>query len=97
MTSASARPRLDATGIVLSALCLIHCLAVPFMATGALAWAASESLHLGLTAALGAVVVAVAVPSYRRHRQPLVPTLLAGGLALLLAAGGHWARPEKAP
>ena len=79
-------PRLDATGIALSTLCLVHCLAVPLVATGALAWAASESIHLGLTAALAVVVVAVAQSSYRRHGQPVVPALLAGGLALLVAA-----------
>lgn len=83
---AAAAPRLDLAGIALSALCLLHCLAVPLVATGALAWAASERIHLGLTVALAAVVLAVAVPGYRRHRQPVVPVLLASGLALLLAA-----------
>ena len=86
MTTASTRPRLDAAGIALSALCLLHCLAVPLVATGALAWAASERVHLGLTAALGAVVLAVALPGFRRHRQPVVPVLLALGLIGLVSA-----------
>ncbi|MEM6287878.1 MAG: MerC domain-containing protein [Bacteroidota bacterium] len=86
METATARPRLDAAGIALSALCIVHCLAIPLVATGALAWAASESIHIGLTVVLALIVVAVAVPSYRRHRRAIVPVLLGGGLALLIAA-----------
>lgn len=78
--------RLDAAGIALSALCIVHCLAVPLVATGALAWAASERIHVGLTVSLAAIVLIVAAPSYRRHRRPLVPTLLVSGLAILVAA-----------
>lgn len=82
----TAPPRLDGLGIALSALCLVHCLALPLLATGALAWAASERVHAGLTVALCAVVIAVAVPGYRRHRRAAVPALLVGGVALLVAA-----------
>lgn len=86
MTPTAPTPRLDAVGIALSALCLAHCLALPLVATGALAWAAGERVHAGLTVALAAVVLAVAVPGYRRHRRAAVPALLAGGVALLAAA-----------
>ncbi|MEO0557191.1 MAG: MerC domain-containing protein [Bacteroidota bacterium] len=86
MATATRNSRLDTTGLVLSALCLVHCLAVPLIATGALAWAASESIHIGLTIALAVIVVAVALPSYRRHRQLAVPALLAVGLAFLVGA-----------
>ena len=86
MNAASVHPRLDALGIVLSALCLLHCLALPILATGALAWAASERVHAGLTVALAAVVLAVALPGYRRHRRAVVPALLVGGVALLVGA-----------
>ncbi|MEM1042196.1 MAG: MerC domain-containing protein [Bacteroidota bacterium] len=86
MLSTSVRPRLDLAGIVLSVLCLIHCLLLPLVATGALAWAASERVHVGLTVVLAVVVLAVALPGYRRHRQPIVLLLLAGGLALLVGA-----------
>ncbi len=86
MTSTTARPQLDALGITLSALCFLHCLAVPLIATGALAWVASEAIHIGLTVALSGVVLLVAWPSYKRHRKTIVPALLAGGLALLIAA-----------
>ena len=80
------RPPLDATGILLSTLCFLHCLAVPFIATGALAWVASEAIHIGLTIALAGVVVLVAWPSYQQHRRAVVPALLVGGLALLIVA-----------
>ncbi|MEM0962372.1 MAG: MerC domain-containing protein [Bacteroidota bacterium] len=85
-TSTAPKSRLDLVGIALSGLCLLHCLAIPLVATGALAWAASESIHIGLTVALSVVVVAVAVPSYQRHRRASIPALLVGGIALLVAA-----------
>ena len=86
MTTSTTRPPLDATGIILSSLCFLHCLAVPFITTGALAWVASESIHIGLTIVLAGVVILVAWPSYKQHRYAIVPTLLVSGLALLIAA-----------
>ena len=86
MTTRTTRPPLDATGIILSTLCFLHCLAVPFIATGVLAWVASEVIHIGLTIALAGVVVLVAWPSYQRHRRTIVPTLLVGGITLLIVA-----------
>ena len=86
MATSITRPRLDATGIILSSLCFLHCLAVPFIATGALAWVASEAIHIGLTIALAGVVVLVAWPGYQRHRRAIVPALLMGGLAVLIVA-----------
>ncbi|MEM6783206.1 MAG: MerC domain-containing protein [Bacteroidota bacterium] len=86
VAAAPVRSSLDLVGIVLSVLCVIHCLALPLVATGALAWAASESVHLGLALALGAVVLLVALPGYRRHRRVLVPVLLVAGVVLLVGA-----------
>ena len=86
MTNSIARPQLDRVGIILSGLCILHCLAVPLIATGALAWVASESIHIGLTVILSGIVVLVAWPSYQRHRRAIVPILLVIGLALLIAA-----------
>lgn len=86
MTTSTTRPPLDATGIILSSLCFLHCLAVPFIATGALAWVASEVIHIGLTIVLAGVVLLVALPSYKQHRHAVVPTLLLSGLALLIVA-----------
>ncbi len=86
MTTSTTRPPLDATGIVLSTLCFLHCLAVPFIATGALAWVASEAIHIGLTIILAGVVILVAWPGYKQHRHAIVPTLLVGGVVLLIVA-----------
>ena len=86
MTTSTTRPPLDATGIVLSTLCFLHCLAVPFIATGALAWVASEAIHIGLTIVLAGVVILVAWPSYKQHRHAIVPTLLVSGVVLLIVA-----------
>ena len=86
MTTSTTRPPLDATGIIFSSLCFLHCLAVPFIATGALAWVASEVIHIGLTIVLAGVVLLVALPSYKQHRHAVVPTLLLSGLALLIVA-----------
>ena len=86
MTTSITRPPLDATGIILSTLCFLHCLATPLIAAGALAWVASETIHIGLTIALAGVVVLVAWPGYQRHRRAVVPALLVGGRALLIAA-----------
>ena len=86
MPGGISRSSLDATGIVFSVLCFLHCLAVPLIATGALAWAASEAIHTGLTIALACVVLLVAGPGYRQHRRAVVPFLLLGGLALLIVA-----------
>ncbi len=85
-TSSITRTPLDTMGIALSTLCFIHCLAVPFIATGVLAWVASESIHIGLTIALSGIVALVAWPGYQRHRRAAVPALLMTGLALLIVA-----------
>lgn len=86
MATSTTRPPLDATGIILSTLCFLHCLGVPLIATGALAWVASEVIHVGFTIALMGVVILVAWPSYQQHGHIIVPTLLVSGLALLIVA-----------
>ncbi|MEM1269002.1 MAG: MerC domain-containing protein [Bacteroidota bacterium] len=86
MTAPAQRLRLDAAGITVSVLCLIHCLALPLIATGALAWLVSERVHVGLVMILSLVVIGVAGPGYRRHRRALVPALLGVGLVFLVAA-----------
>lgn len=86
MITTKAHSRLDYAGIALSALCLVHCLAVPIIASGALAWVASENIHIGLTVVLLGVVIAVAMPGYRKHRKHVVPALLGAGISLLIVA-----------
>ena len=86
MLAVAARARLDVTGIALSTLCLIHCLAVPLIAAGAFAWVVSESVHVVLSIALSTVVLAVVVPGYKRHRKAAAPILLVSGVALVVGA-----------
>ncbi|MCY4233814.1 MAG: MerC domain-containing protein [Bacteroidetes bacterium] len=86
MTTSITRPHLDSAGIILSTLCFLHCLAVPFIATGALIWMASETIHFGLTISLAGIVMFVAWPSYQQHRRAVVPTLMGTGLILLIIA-----------
>jgi hypothetical protein len=62
---------------------------LPLVATGALAWAASERVHAGLAVALVAVVLVV-----------VVPALLAAGVALLtvaVLAGERLGGPVETP
>lgn len=85
---ATAAPRLgvwDRFGIVLSALCLAHCLAVPVLLAGSAAWA-SEAVHLWLAVGLVPVTALAVVPGYRRHGRGEVLVLAAVGLAGLFAA-----------
>jgi hypothetical protein len=95
----SSVPTADRIGVGLSALCLIHCLALPALLAALSVWAvAAEAVHAAL--ALGVVPVATwaGVRGYRHHRRVLVPVLFAVGAALLLGAlafegmlreGGH--------
>jgi hypothetical protein len=86
---------LDASAVALSGLCLLHCLALPLLATllplfGA--WAHAEWVHV--------LFVAVALPLsgqalWRAQRRHPVPALAwagaALGLGLLLAGAFGWA------
>jgi hypothetical protein len=83
---ATSRPHIDLAGIGLSALCCLHCVALPFIASGMLAWVASEGVHIGVTLALSFIVFAAAVPGYRRHRRSVVPVLFGFGLSLIIGA-----------
>lgn len=84
----------DASAITLSGLCLLHCLALPVLATllpllGA--WSEAEWLHLLF------VLIALPLTSYtlwRAHRRHRLPAALWGlattGLTLLLAGAFGW-------
>lgn len=85
---------LDAGAIALSSLCLLHCLALPLLATALPllgAWAEAEWIHI--------LFVAIALPLtglalWRAHRhQPLPAGAWASatlGLAMLLAGALEW-------
>ena len=90
------------SGIVLgsrrAALCLVHCVALPFLLAGMPALARFESsLGTGFHIAMAVLVTVTVVPAlrggFKRHRD--VPTLAFGGWGLtliligLLASDGH--------
>ena len=88
----------DRLGISASALCLVHCVALPFLLAGMPALARFESsLGTGFHIAMALLVTATVVPAlrggFKRHRD--VPTVAFGGWGLtliligLLASDGH--------
>ena len=88
----------DRLGISASALCLVHCVALPFLLAGMPALARFESsLGTGFHIAMAVLVTVTVVPAlrggFKRHRD--VPTLAFGGWGLtliligLLASDGH--------
>lgn len=80
----------DRAGVTLSALCMLHCAAVPLAAISLPAFGATlaqhEWVHPLLAAILSAIAVAAFVPGYRRHRDKRIPPLAALGLALVICA-----------
>lgn len=78
----------DRLGIGASALCLIHCLAMPFLFTGLAVWATSEAahtlIHFGVALVAVPLAMASAWPSYKQHRKVEVLLWLAGGSLLIL-------------
>lgn len=79
---------LDGAAVVLSALCLVHCLALPLIVAGVpfLAQFAETHLHYQvLVIVVPLSVIALAV-GYRRHRDPRI--LAGGALGMLLLVIG---------
>ena len=88
----------DRLGISASALCLVHCVALPFLLAGMPALAQFESsLGTGFHMLMAILVTAAVIPAlrggFKRHRD--VPTLAFGSFGLvlilvgLLAGDGH--------
>ena len=88
----------DRLGISASALCLVHCVALPFLLAGMPALARFEaSLGTGFHVVMAVLVTTTVVPAlrsgFKRHRD--VPTVAFGGWGLtliligLLAGDGH--------
>ncbi len=88
----------DRLGISASALCLVHCVALPFLLAGMPALAQFESsLGTGFHILMAILVTAAVIPAlrggFKRHRD--VPTLAFGSFGLvlilvgLLAGDGH--------
>ncbi len=81
----------DRLGIVGSALCIIHCLALPFLigalSLGALGFLADEIFHQILAVLLLGVALFAFIPGFRHHGNKLVVIGGMAGISLLLATG----------
>lgn len=88
----SYRPLWDRAGIVVSALCLLHCLAAPVAAalapTLGLVSLDRDWVHPLFAVALALIALAAFLPGYRRHRDRRILLISAAGLALVVYAGG---------
>ena len=83
------RPRLDLYAAGLSALCLLHCLALPLLVTFVplvAQTAESELVHQLLVVATVPVSVRVICTTFAVHRNRLFIAVVSGGLGLLMLA-----------
>lgn len=79
----------DRLGILVSAICAVHCLLVPvlfYLLPAAGVALGDERLEWGLLLVAGLVASLSLGLSYRRHRSLAVVALLVAGLILLVAA-----------
>lgn len=86
------RPWLDISGLALSAACIVHCLALPVVASllPALgAWAEAEWVHW-LFIAVAAPVAYIALLRPGRRATPLAIVLAIAGLAFLVLGALGW-------
>lgn len=83
------RPSWDRAGIVLSALCLLHCVApvaAAVLPSLALVVADRDWVHSVFAVALALIAPAAFVPGYRRHRNRRIIFPATAGLALVMLA-----------
>ncbi len=97
-TSAASAPDLDRVAVVLSGLCLVHCLALPVLlaALPFLGGFADSHWHLPMLAIALPVSIVAIVIGYRRHgnRAIVAGAAVAMGLLVLGATLGHaWLGP----
>ena len=82
---------LDNLGIFASVLCLIHCLAMPFVVAAIpfigmkWQWLQSETTENVLIAFIVGFAVFAIIPGYRAHKKPIALAGLTIGLALVAA------------
>ena len=91
------KTQIDRLGMCASALCIMHCIAVPilliFGVDSLLWWLEQEALELfliGLSLTIGLVSFAA---GYLRHKQHFVPVLFVAGFLLLVngeSVGHGW-------
>ncbi len=94
-------PFFDFLGIALSFLCLIHCLALPFLVSFLPAmmgeFSEHESVHLILSLFILPISLLAVLPAYQKHRKKRVFVFMGTGLLLILGAMffGHDLLGEK--
>ncbi len=77
----------DKAGIGASLLCLLHCLATPFLITALPILAATEhQTHSVLAVFMLLIGLLAFLPGYRKHRRKAIPGAGAIGLAAIIAA-----------
>ena len=78
----------DNVGVVVSSLCVVHCVGLPLMAAilPFLSWVPDERVHWLLTFLAMPVGCLALIPGYLRHRRRQVPLLGGMGLALMVSA-----------
>lgn len=83
---ASAAPRSDRVGIVMSTVCIVHCLAMPLIAVLLpLAAALEGQTHAALAAGVVLAAMAAFVPGYRSHGKVWIVTLAAAGASAIIS------------
>jgi hypothetical protein len=83
---ASAAPGWDRLGVVMSVICILHCLAMPLIAALLpLAAALEGQTHAVLAAGIVLVGAAAFVPGYRSHGKAGVIALAAAGVSAIVS------------
>lgn len=87
--------KLDRIAILLSGICLAHCLAIPVTllllpAVGTLLFGTHEAFHWFLLAVGYPTSIIALLIGYRRHRAPGAIVLGSVGLSLMLLGVTHW-------
>jgi len=84
-------PAWDHAGVVLSALCLIHCLGAPLAilflpALGLILAPAADGVHTVLATVVPITALLAFVPGYRRHRNARILYAASAGVGAIVAA-----------
>jgi hypothetical protein len=76
----------DIAGVSASLLCVLHCLAMPFLITMLPALAATEhKTHSVFAVVILLVGMLAFIPGYRKHRNKTIPAAGAAGVVMIIA------------
>ena len=82
--------RRDAVGMLISILCLVHCLVAPLLIAAVpalgLGFLAVDGIHVAFAVAVLLAAVVALIPGYRQHHKVSVLVLGASGVLLVAAA-----------